>query len=47
MRSQVEEIVLLPTEGEKQRRNENQIYLSLQNSSDRPSYKQHRQIFTR
>jgi hypothetical protein len=48
MKTQFEEIVLLPVEGGKQRRNENQIFLSLQNrSNDHTSNEQHRHILTR
>jgi hypothetical protein len=43
MSAQVEEIVLLPTEDGKQRRNEKQIFLSLQNSPN----EQHPHILTR
>ncbi|CAF2700985.1 unnamed protein product [Rotaria sp. Silwood2] len=48
MQNQVEEIVLLSTEGGKQRQHENQIFLRLQSSSDdHTSDKQHRNIMKR
>jgi hypothetical protein len=48
MQNQVEEIVLLSTEGGKQRRDESPMFLRLQNSSnDYTSDNQHQHVFLR
>ncbi len=48
MQNQFEEIVLLPTNNGKKRRNENEVFLRLQNSSnDHVSDEQHQNILKR